>query len=126
MIYALWPTRNSAMVHRLKTTGIGAYVRLPFNATDVGPNLILRKDSRDLWLNRPEFLKQPKKLPTAQDTEFVPARKADLLNTLNSTEVLRGDLEELIESALFLYALKKDSTNQTADVRLATFTYCSL
>ena len=54
------------------------------NAADVGsrPNSILRKESRDLWLNGPEFLKQPKKLPTTQDTEFVPVRKADLLNTL--------------------------------------------
>ena len=55
----------------------------------------------------PEFLRQPKELPTRQETEFVPVRRADLLNTLNSTEVLRGDLEQLIESASFLCVLKK-------------------
>ena len=71
------------------------------NAADVGTRLnsILRKESRDLWLNGPEFLWQPKELPTPQDIEFVPVRRADLLNTLNSIEVLRGDLEQLIESA---------------------------
>ena len=71
------------------------------NAADEGshPNSILRKESRDLLLNGPEFLRQPKELPTLQDIEFVPARQADLLNTFNSTEVLRSDLEQLIESA---------------------------
>ena len=52
---------------------------------------------------------QPKELPTAQDIEFVPVRRADLLNTLNSTAVLRGDLEQFIESAPFLYVLKKNA-----------------
>ena len=44
---------------------------------------------------------------TPQDTEFVSIRRADLLNTFNSTEVLRGDLEQLIESAPSLYVQKK-------------------
>ena len=79
------------------------------NAADVSsrPNSIFKKKSRYLWLNGPEFLRQPKELPTPQDTEFVSIRRADLLNTLNSTEMLRGDLEQLIESAPSLYMLKK-------------------
>ena len=79
------------------------------NAADVGsrPNSISKKESRYLWLNGPEFLRQPKELPTPHDTEFVSIRRADLLNTFNSTEVLGGDLEKLIESAPSLYMLKK-------------------
>ena len=79
------------------------------NAAHVGsrPNSILKKESRYLWLNGPEFLRQSKELPTPQDTEFVSVRRADLLNTFNSTEVLRGDLEKLIKSAPSLYVRKK-------------------
>ena len=79
------------------------------NAADVGsrPNSILKKESRYLWLNRPEFLRKPKELPTPQDTEFISVRRADLLDIFNSNEVLRGDLEKLIESAPSLYVLKK-------------------
>ena len=78
------------------------------NAADIGsrPNSILKKESRYLWLNGPVFLRQPKELPTPQDTEFVSIRRADLLNTFNSTEVLRGNLEKLIESASCLHVLK--------------------
>ena len=68
-------------------------------------------------LNGPEFLEQPKELPNPQDTKFVPVRRADLLNTFNLTEVLRGDLEQLIESAPSLYVLKKRASNLLAFVK---------
>ena len=88
------------------------------NAADVGfrPNSILKKESRYLWLNGPEFLRQPKELPTPHYTEFVFIRRADLLNTFNSTEVLRGDLEKLIESPPSLYVLKKRASYPLAFV----------
>lgn len=80
------------------------------NAADVGsrPNLILKKESRDLWLNGPTFLVASDE-PEIAVSKLVPMRKINVRNDKNNdlNEIVQNKLERLIESSSSLYVLQK-------------------
>ena len=89
------------------------------NAADVGsrPDLIVKADSRHLWLNGPSFLCQNVEVPVPelQDDVVVVAHK------LNSFTAGRDEFDELIARAPSLYVLSKRVAYLTAFV---DFVHC--
>ena len=84
------------------------------NAADIGsrPNLIVKADSRHLWLNGPSFLCQNVEvlLPELRDDVVVVAHK------LNSFTAGRDEFDELIARAPSLYIFSKRVAYLTAFV----------
>ena len=78
------------------------------NAADVGsrPNLILKEESRSLWLNGSPFLAKYGE-PEIPVPELVPIRKIDVKKDEELNQIVEDKLERLIDSSSSLYVLQK-------------------
>ena len=99
------------MIH-LTALGCGQFVwrfcPTNVNAADVGsrPNLILKEESRSLWLNGPPFLAKYGE-PEIPVPELVPIRKIDVKKDEDLNQIVEDKLERLIDSSSSLYVLQK-------------------
>ena len=73
------------------------------------PNLILKEESRFLWLNGPPFLTKygETEIPVP---ELVPIQKIDVKKDEELNQILQDKLERLIKSSSSLYVLQKRVT----------------